>query len=33
MKLGLAKEEGKVEGISEAESRRASDGPSDVRMG
>ena len=33
MKLDLAKEEGKVEGISEAESRRASDGSGDVRMG
>ena len=33
MKLDLAKEEGKEAGIAEAESRHASEGPGDVRMG
>ena len=33
MKLGLAKEEGKEEGIAEAESRQGTDGAGDARMG
>ena len=33
MKLGLAKGEGKEEGIAEAESRQGTDGAGDARMG